>query len=111
MFVNKHTQYRDAAGNLQPGPGVSSTRGRFPGIQAESSGEAAEMKFYHHLDKYLSEEKSADTCLLINGLQINPQKMDVLASDLPAAASQLNALKLKGNVVIIKSTFFMWIPN
>ena len=96
VFVNKHTQYRDPAGNLQPAPGVSTTSGRFPGVQGQSSGEAAEMKFYHALDKYLSEEKSSETTLLINGLQVNSQKLDVLANDLPAAATLLNALKSKG---------------
>ena len=51
IFVNKFTQKRDAAGDIIPRPGLSTTSNQFIGVQIEAGGEAAELEVYKYLGK------------------------------------------------------------
>ena len=53
VFVNKFVEHVDSAGEIYRNPALAPTDGRYRGTQTQASGEAAEMVFYHHLDKVL----------------------------------------------------------
>ena len=52
VFVNIYTEKRNAAGDISPRVGLSATAGSFIGVKNNASGEQAEMRFFHALDKY-----------------------------------------------------------